>query len=194
VIAIAPGSPVWNLAHHATWVTGAIIVLTGACAIATPILLLLVWLKPPGLRCIFAVGFALIFVVLARRGIAAFSFVPRPFVAHHFQPLYPHASDTSFPSATTGYFAAVAVPLIYSWRRLGWAVVAITLEVAFGCVYVGVHYVTDVAAGATIGGACGLVAWWIFGYPPIARAVRKIDSILREAHLRRSTTTVVVPD
>jgi hypothetical protein len=34
---------------------------------------------------------------------------------------------------------------------------AITAEAAFGCVYVGVHYATDVLAGAPIGAACGPV-------------------------------------
>lgn len=121
------------------------------------------------------------------RGIAAVSFVARPFVAYHFAPLYPHSPDTSFPSMTTGYFAVVAVPVSFAWRKLGWAAWAIAAEVAFGCVYVGVHYVTDVVAGAALGAGLGGATWLLLGLAPLARVIAGGDRILARAHVRKRT-------
>jgi membrane-associated phospholipid phosphatase len=105
-------------------------------------------------------------------------------VADHFRPLFPHAPDSSFPSATTGYFAAAAIPVLACWRRVGWVLAAIAAEVAAGCVYVGVHYVTDVLAGLALGAAAGGLAWLAFGAPGIARLVAATDAALRAALLR----------
>jgi membrane-associated phospholipid phosphatase len=189
VIEFAPGARLWSLAPHAAWLTGPVIWLTAGCLIATPLLLLLAWLRPAGLRCILAVALGLVVLVLVAKQITAVSFVARPFVAHHFKPLYPHAPDTSFPSVTTGCFAVVAAAALLAWRRLGWIFVAITCEVAAGCVYVGVHYITDVVAGALIGAASGGAAWLILGCPPIAWLVARADGLLGHAHLRRSAVT-----
>jgi undecaprenyl-diphosphatase len=136
------------------------------------------------LRCVLAVLGGLVLLLAAHRVTSAAWFVERPFVAGHFRPLFPHPPDTSFPSYTTAYFAAVAVPAFFSWRRAGWVMVAITAEVAFGCVYVGVHYVTDVTAGMVIGAACGGICWAILGVPPAARLVERADGLARRLRVR----------
>jgi len=105
-------------------------------------------------------------------------------VAGHFRPLFPHAPDSSFPSATTGYFAAAAVPVIACWRRAGQVLAAIAAEVAAACVYVGVHYATDVLAGLAIGAAGGCAAWLALGVPGIARPLAAADKALQAARLR----------
>jgi hypothetical protein len=56
--------------------TRAVIALTIACVIATPILLLLLWRRPQRLRVLLAIALGLVLLVLARKGIAAVSFVP----------------------------------------------------------------------------------------------------------------------
>lgn len=61
---------------------------------------------------------------------------------------------------------------------------ALTAEVAAGCVYVGVHYVSDVAAGAVIGIAAGGVAWLLLGLPVAIRVTTAADRLLRKARLR----------
>jgi membrane-associated phospholipid phosphatase len=189
MIEFAPGAPLWTVAPHIAWLTDPVIWLTAAALIATPLLLFLAWLQPAGLRCVLAVGLGLVLLVLVAKQITAVSFVARPFVVHHFRPLYPHSPDTSFPSVTTGCFAVVAAAALFAWRKLGWVFVAITGEVACGCVYVGVHYVIDVIAGALIGAACGGAAWLILGCPPIAWLVARADGVLGKAHLRKSAVT-----
>jgi hypothetical protein len=98
-------------------------------------------------------------------------------VADHFTPLFPHSRDSSFPSATAGYFAVAAIPAACAWRKLWWLFAAIAIEVAFGCVYVGVHYVTDVVAGAAIGLAGGGLAWAVTGIPPVLRLPGRSDKV-----------------
>jgi undecaprenyl-diphosphatase len=184
VIVLAPGLPLWDLAQHVTWLAAVVIAVTEGCAIATPLLVLATWFRPAGLRCVVAAVLALIFVILARHAVVAVWFLPRPFVTYHFQPLYPHPADSAFPSLTTGFFAAVGVPAFFAWRPLGWVFAAITTEVAFGCVYVGVHYLVDVLAGAIIGAGCGLAAWLLLGAPVIGGVMRASDRLLGRVRLR----------
>ena len=100
---------------------------------------------------------------------------PRPFVALHFAPLYPHAPNNSFPSSLTAFAAVAAVVGVLAWGRLGLVFVAGMIVVGFGCVYVGVHYTTDVIAGAALGAVCGAITWLITGLPPVARALSALE-------------------
>jgi len=154
------------------------------CAVLAVVLLIAAWFRPAGLRCLLAALTALCLVIVARDLIAGHYFVARPFAAYHFTPLYPHGADSSFPSVTTSYFAAMIVPASRTGRLAGWLLGAITAEVAVGCVYVGVHYTTDVLAGAGIGLAAGLVAWLALGSPPAAWLIGRADRVLIRARLR----------
>jgi membrane-associated phospholipid phosphatase len=66
--------------------------------------------------------------------------------------------SASFPSghAATAFAAAVAVALVYP--RLGKPLLALAALVAVSRVYLGVHYVLDVAAGTMLGVAVGVAA------------------------------------
>jgi undecaprenyl-diphosphatase len=183
VIVLAPGWPAWAVAGHPAWLTEAVIVITAGCGLAA-LTLLLAWLRPGGLRCLLAVAAGLVLLVAVHRVIAAQLFVARPFAADHFRPLFPHSADTSFPSDTTGYFAVPVIPAWRAWRWLGRAFAVMTVLVAGGCVYVGVHYVTDVAAGAAIGLALGGAAWALLGRPPAASLTGRADALLRRWRLR----------
>jgi undecaprenyl-diphosphatase len=83
---------------------------------------------------------------------------PRPFVAHAatIHPFLGHAPDPSFPSdhATAAFAIAVAVAV----RRLGWGIplLALAVLVALGRVFLGLHYPSDVLAGALLGGAAAV--------------------------------------
>lgn len=70
------------------------------------------------------------------------------------------------------------------------------LVVAFARVYVGVHYVSDVAGGFALGLVCGALMWWATSFA--AGVLERADKLLVRCHLRptsaaasrRSLTTV----
>ena len=50
-------------------------------------------------------------------------------------------------------------------------VVGTVVVVAFGCVYVGVHYPSDVVVGAALGSVCAAVTWLITGVRPVGKVL-----------------------
>lgn len=86
----------------------------------------------------------------------------RPFVAdpHGVHLFAAHAPDPGFPSdhATTAFAIAAAILL----RKRGWGILALVAAtvLSVGRVALGVHYPSDVFAGAALGAAAALVFWW----------------------------------
>lgn len=76
---------------------------------------------------------------------------PRPFVHHHATMLISHARDASFPSDHSTVAFALAFALLLMVRRVGWVALVMAIVLGFSRVYVGVHYVSDVAGAALIG-------------------------------------------
>jgi undecaprenyl-diphosphatase len=70
-------------------------------------------------------------------------------------------ASTSFPSghAATAFAAAVAVALVYP--RLGRPLLLLAVVISLSRVYLGVHYVLDVAAGTLLGIAVGFASAWV---------------------------------
>lgn len=100
----------------------------------------------------------------------------RPFVAdpHGVHLFSGHAADPGFPSdhATAAFAIAVAILL----RKRGWGIAALIAAavLSVGRVALGVHYPSDVIAGAALGSAAALVFW----APPLrARIDRLADWI-----------------
>lgn len=91
----------------------------------------------------------------------------RPFVAdpHGVHLFSGHAADPGFPSdhATAAFAIAVAILL----RKRGWGIAALVAAtvLAIGRVALGVHYPSDVLAGAALGSAAALALW----APPLRR-------------------------
>jgi len=79
----------------------------------------------------------------------------RPFVAHpQIHPLYV-VHSSSFPAGHAATAFAGAVVLAFVVRRAAPVLLAVAALIGFSRVYVGVHYPTDVLAGAAIGAAVG---------------------------------------
>lgn len=83
----------------------------------------------------------------------------RPFAEHDILIAFYEPTDSSFPSnsAATGFAMATAV--FVKHRPLGLVCYALSFLWAFGRVYAGVHYPTDVLAGAAIGIVASILAW-----------------------------------
>jgi undecaprenyl-diphosphatase len=85
----------------------------------------------------------------------------RPFVAdpHGVHLFAAHAANPGFPSdhATAAFAIAVAILL----RKRGWGIVALAFAIVLsvGRVALGVHYPSDVLAGAALGSAAALALW-----------------------------------
>jgi undecaprenyl-diphosphatase len=99
----------------------------------------------------------------------------RPFVAdpggvHLFSH---HAADPGFPSdhATAAFAIAAAIVL----RKRGWGVLALVTAavLSVGRVAIGVHYPSDVLAGASLGAAAALVLW----APTLRRRVDRLADL-----------------
>ena len=96
----------------------------------------------------------------------------RPFVAdpHGVHLFSGHAADPGFPSdhATAAFAIAVAILL----RKRGWGIAALVAAtvLSIGRVALGVHYPSDVLAGAALGSAAALALW----APPLRTRVDRL--------------------
>ena len=89
---------------------------------------------------------------------------PRPWLAiENFVNLVPEHDPNSFPSGHTNAAFAFALAVCMSapkkWMKA--AVVAMAAVMGLSRLYVGVHFPSDVLAGAAIGSLCGLAGAWI---------------------------------
>ncbi len=77
---------------------------------------------------------------------------------------------SSMPSDHATLFAALATGAWFAWRRLGLALWAYAILVIFvPRIYLGMHYPTDIVAGAVI----GIAIAWVLHLSPIRTAIAK---------------------
>jgi membrane-associated phospholipid phosphatase len=157
------------------WLTPVVIGVTAAFIFLCPLWFVVtgVWERRlrPGVAALLGLGLT----QWASHEVGKLVYQPRPFVVMKFTPLYPHPPNNSFPSTLTAFAAVAGVIGVLAWRRRGLVLVLGTGVVAVGCVYVGVHYVSDVIVGAALGAACGTVTWMVVGLPPVTRALSVVE-------------------
>jgi undecaprenyl-diphosphatase len=97
---------------------------------------------------------------------------PRPFVVHPgaLHLFSSHAADPGFPSDHATAAFAIATAVLLRDRRWGAVAMVLACVLSVGRVAMGVHYPTDVLAGAALGAACALVLW----LPAVRRLVHRI--------------------
>lgn len=86
----------------------------------------------------------------------------RPYDLFRYEILIPPVGDASFPSGhTSASFAAATV--IYTMNKKGGIVAyAFAALMGFSRLYLGVHFPTDVVAGAVVGALMAKVVQWVF--------------------------------
>lgn len=164
------------IAH--AWLTPVVVVVTAVCIGLCPLALVILWIRDRKLRAAVATLLALTVADKLCHYLGSLHYVPRPFVALHFTPLFPHTDTNSFPSSTVAFAAVVATILLLAWWRVGTVLAFGTVIIAVGCVYVGVHYIEDVVVGAALGIVCGAVFWLALGPPPVGRFLAAIEERL----------------
>lgn len=172
------------------WLTPVVVVVTAICIALCPLALVVLWVRDRKLRAAVATLLGLTVADKLCHYLGWLQYVPRPFVALHFTPLFPHTDNNSFPSSTVAFAAVVATIVLLAWRPAGIALSIGTVIIAIGCVYVGVHYVEDVVVGAALGIVCGGTFWFALGPPPVGRFLGAIEERLPGA---RATSPRTLP-
>jgi membrane-associated phospholipid phosphatase len=67
----------------------------------------------------------------------------------------------SMPSSHAANWFAMAMVAFFYYRRSVWFMVPMASLVSFSRVYIGVHYPSDVLAGALLGAGCGVAVTWL---------------------------------
>jgi undecaprenyl-diphosphatase len=174
--------PIRSISGHSALLDGAMRFAAVYLIVAAALVAIPLWLRSDGLRSLVAAALGALLAVALTAAIGMLWDRPRPFVAEHFTPLISHAADASFPSDHLAALGAVTICVWFTSRRLGLIVAVIALVVAFARVYVGVHYVSDVAGGFALGLACGALMWWVTSFAEGVLA--QADQLLVRCHLR----------
>jgi len=99
-------------------------------------------------------------------------FRPRPFTDHEVNVLFYYPSDSSFPSNSAAAVFSLATAIWLQDRRWGGVLLGLAAWFALARVYVGVHYPSDVLAGAALGAG----AAWL-----LTRKARRLTALFDRA-------------
>lgn len=108
---------------------------------------------------------ALVAAVITRFVIAqiirALWFRARPFVENNVNLLVEHSSkEASFPSGHACFYFALSTIIFHYNKRLGILFYVFSLLIVFSRVYVGIHWPSDILAGAVL----GILVGWFLNY------------------------------
>lgn len=132
-----------------------------------PFLLLVLWESPElkgsqhgSKKAVIMALMSLVAALAVKSMVALVYFRLRPFVNHpDLLTLGLNAHDGSFPSGHALVSFSIAYSLVLSgYRRVGWWAMGAALLISLGRVFAGVHYPSDIIAGAVIGMTA---AWYL---------------------------------
>lgn len=86
-----------------------------------------------------------------------FYFSPRPFVNFKVNQILDHANRSSFPSSHASVAFAIATIIYFFNKKLGWIGFALAFLISVSRVFVGIHWPSDILAGAVLGVAVGWI-------------------------------------
>ena len=90
-------------------------------------------------------------------------FRPRPFISKSFVPLIAQSADeASFPSGHATFFFAMSTIVYFYNKKLGIIFFIASFFIAIARVFVGVHWPSDILAGAVLGILTGYILNWLF--------------------------------
>jgi undecaprenyl-diphosphatase len=92
---------------------------------------------------VFGAIAAIATLVLVKIG-ATLYFDPRPFVAHHVAPLYPHGADNGFPSDHTVLTMIIALTIFSSSKRLGIILIIMSILIGISRILGHIHSPIDI--------------------------------------------------
>src|SRR5712691_9531052 len=153
-----------QLATTQAWFGASVLVVAQAGIFLLPVALLVVWMVAStpndGRREAIVAGVASSIVAIAV-GLVLERILnrPRPFVELGFDPLFPHAQDSSFPSDHALVGVALVGPMLWQAPKLGIWLLVWALLVGFARVAAGVHYPTDILASVVLALALDGVIW-----------------------------------
>ena len=153
------------------------------CALLNPFMMLYTQLGNTGMLFI-VLGVLMLFYKPTRKagfsalcamliGLIVVNFTIKPLVARerpwlvieNFVNLVPEKDPNSFPSGHTNAAFAFAISACLSAPKKWMKITAVCMAAVMGLsrLYVGVHFPSDVLAGAVIGSLCGLAGAWVVG-------------------------------
>ena len=117
---------------------------------------------------------------------------PRPFVALGLEPLVNHnAAEPSFPSGHAAFYFALVISMWFLAKKWRWYFLAGAGAIGFARILVGLHWPTDIVAGAVVGLLSVVVVKWLlhFKNPPSHKASEGEDPPLHKASEGEGSTS-----
>lgn len=90
-----------------------------------------------------------------------FYYRPRPFLVFNFTPLVAPDMSSSFPSGHAAFYFALAFAILYLNKKVGWWFILVAALMGTARIFVGVHWLSDILAGAVIGYLGVFVVAWL---------------------------------